>query len=97
MTIDLITIIALAIFSLGVYCRNCVLNDRCANLEAMNRHLRQEIDDAAREMDRLSTSNRRHVLETTQMALTVQQLHRQAQLERAQGSGVAVGVLWGNN
>ena len=34
MNADLLTILALAIFGLGVYCRNCVLNNRVANLEA---------------------------------------------------------------
>jgi primosomal replication protein N len=41
MILNIITIIALAIFGLGVYCRNCVLNDRCDNLEAENERLHQ--------------------------------------------------------
>lgn len=91
MNLDHWTILALALFGIGVYLRMLVLHDRCRNLEAMQRDL--EADN-----ERLRQSNRRHVLETTRMSLAVQQLYGQAQLERAQrDNGVPVPVLWGNN
>lgn len=85
MTIDLITIFALALFGLGVYCRNCVLSDRCANLEARKNDL--EADNA-----RLRESNQRHVLETTALSLELEQLHGEVMWQADDHSQVAWGV-----
>lgn len=62
MNIDLITIIALAIFGLGVYMRNCALQNRVANLET--------------ELRRKDAIQRAHLAVTDELLATMRELER---------------------
>lgn len=62
MNIDLLTIIALAFALFGVYCRNCVLNDRCDNLEAENDALHAE-NERLRQLQTKYLDSAEHLIE----------------------------------
>lgn len=84
MNIDYITIIALAIFGLGVYMRNCALNNRVANLESelrrkdaiMRAHLEasDELLATMKELERYNAS-----LEQQLQRERILQLHRRVE------------------